>query len=72
MKQTPKIIRGAFNLAYRMGYIDRDDEIVRCKDCVDCKETSFDGRAWKYCETIGSTVNDDDYCCWAERRKDNG
>lgn len=46
--------------------------VIRCKDCVDCKETWLDGRSWKYCETIGSTVGDNDYCCWAERRKDNG
>ena len=49
---------------------DKLQEVIRCKDCVDCKETSFDGRAWKYCETIGSIVNDDDYCSWAERKEE--
>ena len=56
-----------------IGVIRRHPELVRCKDCVDCKTAEFGhGRFWKYCETIGSTVNDDDYCCWAERRKENG
>lgn len=52
-----------------IGVIRRQPELVRCKDCVDCKEATFShDRSWKYCETIGSTVSDNDYCCWAERK----
>lgn len=45
--------------------------VIRCKDCVDRREISYSGgRSLTYCETIGSTVNDDDYCCWAERKEE--
>lgn len=53
-----------------VGNVRDGDRLIRCKDCVDCKETLLDGRTWKYCETIGCAVNDNDYCCWAERKEE--
>ena len=53
-----------------VGTVRRGGKLIRCKDCVDYRDTTFLGRTWKYCETIGSTVNGDDYCCWAERKEE--
>lgn len=69
MKQTPKIIVGALNLAYRMGYIDRDDEIVRCKDCKHYADDQCDRYAD---ETLGyvHSTQADGFCWVAERREE--
>lgn len=71
MKETSKIIAGALNLAYRMGYIDRDDGIVRCKDCKyrdpeDYKCDCGHDIRWQL------PREDNWFCADAERRKDNG
>ena len=75
MKQTPKIINGALNLAYRMGYIDRDEEIVRCKDCEYYyeKEWVVGGGSFLGCwyQSIGN-AKPHDFCSRGKRRKDNG
>lgn len=73
MKRTPKVIVGALELAYRMGYIDRDDEIVRCKDCKyyrdgDCWHERENDR-WIYYQSVINEPNPDDYCSLAERKK---
>lgn len=43
--------------------------VVRCQNCGHCKtETVFDYR----CEVLQRKVYLMEYCCWAERRADNG
>ena len=53
-----------------VGTIRRGDRLIRCKDCAKRRETIIAGRKWKYCTTIGCTVNEDNYCCWAERKEE--
>ena len=43
--------------------------VIRCKDCVNCRESTLAGRTWKHCAFIGNVVYDDNYCCWAERKE---
>ena len=52
-----------------IGVIRRQPELVRCKDCVNCRESTLAGRTWKHCAFIGNVVYDDNYCCWAERKE---
>lgn len=51
---------------YRRGWEDRDSEIVRCKDCIDCYQNQI-FRNW-YCERFGVEVQLDFYCAGGERR----
>ncbi len=54
-------------MAYRMGYIDRDDEIVRCKDCIHHQDYNCD-RLYGFQDAF--TFLDDDFCSKAERREE--
>ena len=42
--------------------------VIRCKDCVYCRDTTDGTR--KYCTSTGSLVNDGDFCSWAERKEE--
>ena len=42
--------------------------VIRCKDCVYCRDTTDGTR--KYCTSTGSLVNDGDFCAWAERKEE--
>lgn len=53
---------------YQKGWSDRDADIVRCKDCIDCYQNQI-FRNW-YCERFGVEVQLDFYCAGAERRTD--
>ena len=47
-------------------------EIIRCKDCKDYQtdwETSYPNR--HYCATMDSTMPEDGFCSYAERRTDD-
>ena len=59
---------------YEKGYADRDDEIVRCKDCVYCtvQNTQY---IYAICQRHGIEFKpfEDDtrthFCAWGERRE---
>ena len=42
--------------------------VIRCKDCVYCRDTTDGTR--KYCTSTGSLVNDGDFCSWSERKEE--
>ena len=55
---------------YEKGWNDRDNEIVRCKDCKFFRRYGF---RLEYADCIKFDFYDtteDGYCCWAERRED--
>ena len=61
---------------YEKGYMDRDAEIVRCKDCVHCKRFN-DVWYLPKCDELLCTLHveayhtdENDYCSWGERRGD--
>ena len=47
---------------YSKGYKDRDDEIVRCKDCGVIDDHGF-------CHIVEDYPDIDNFCSWAERRE---
>lgn len=53
---------------YRDGYFKRDEEIVRCKDCI-FHEKSIKGKGYccGTCDGLGS-VDDDWFCADGERK----
>lgn len=61
---------------YEKGWSDRDNEIVRCKDCVYCKRYNDVWYLPKldellctlHVETYHTTEND--FCSWGERKDD--
>ena len=49
-----------------------DNEIhypIRLIECKDCKNPQF-GIDVAFCEVVGRIIHPNDYCCWAERRKE--
>lgn len=44
-------------------------EVVRCKDCRDYSPKSVVTPA--YCTAYGAQKDEDDFCSWGERRKEN-
>ena len=53
----------------RYGNVAEYEKVTRCKDCEDCTKTKlFDGTGWNYCTRLRCVVEDDDFCCWAERK----
>lgn len=65
-EKNAQFAKGVMELAFRMGYVTRDDELVRCKDCKYYEETD---------ETIGTCLLTESgayvngYCSWAERKE---
>ena len=66
---------------YEKGWNDRDNEIVRCKDCSWCAAVKSFGKEYLYCDAfydhadgdligVSLMVEPDHYCSWGERRKD--
>ena len=47
---------------YSKGYRDRDEEIIRCKDCK-----YYEGLAM--CQVIGKCMGTEGYCAWGEWRE---
>ena len=54
---------------YQKGYFDRDQEIVRCKDC---KYQVDRGRKYKECDKHFLWAKDDWFCADGERKKSEG
>lgn len=55
---------------YEKGWNDRDNEIVRCKDCEHSKHWYRDKHLCYLWSETGIGVFEDGYCSYGERRKD--
>jgi len=66
---------------YEKGWNDRDNEIVRCKDCSWCATVKSFGKEYLYCDAfydhadgdligVSLMVEPDHSCSWGERRED--
>jgi len=64
LKQDAERYREAFSKGRDTGYAERDEEIVRCKDCKHYK----DGRCFFTMRRYG--LHDDWFCADGERRDD--
>ena len=66
-EKNAQFAKGVMELAFRMGYVTRDDELVRCKDCK-----HYNGLLYTLCPESGMTVIDDeeDYCSRAKRKEE--
>ena len=58
---------------YYKGYADRDNEIVRCKECKHSfgYTTGHGLYGGLICETLDRDVDDEFYCSYGERREDD-
>ena len=54
---------------YEKGWNDRDNEIVRCKDCKWYKRKYPWNNIYE-CSYLEAPMDDDDFCSWGERRED--
>ena len=55
---------------YEKGWNDRDNEIVRCKDCKWYKRKyPWNGNIYE-CSYLEAPMDNDDFCSWGERRED--
>ena len=53
----------------RNGNAAEYEKVTRCKDCEECMETKLsDGQRWNYCELLECITENNDFCCWAERK----
>ena len=73
-EKNAQFAKGVMELAFRMGYVTRDDELVRCKDCKyyrdgDCWHERENDR-WIYYQSVINEPNPDDYCSRAERAEE--
>ena len=55
---------------YEKGWNDRDNEIVRCKDCKWYKR-KYPWNGIYECSYLEAPMDDDDFCSWGERREDD-
>ena len=51
---------------YQKGYKDRDDEIVRCRDCIASHNGELIHEMW--CGITGKRILRDDFCSNGKRR----
>lgn len=59
-EKNAQFAKGVMELAFRMGYVTRDSELIRCEECARNK-TCFTHRQ----------TNENGYCAWAERKEDD-
>lgn len=70
-EKSVQFAKGVMELAFRMGYVTRDDEIVRCKDCKYSHKCGGDmlmrsaSGGYIYCP-LGA----DGYCSMGERTEE--
>lgn len=69
IEKSVQFAKGTIELAFRMGYVTRDSEIVRCKDCKHWQKSSINYNEY-VCYWGGYIKQEDDYCSWAERREE--
>lgn len=73
LEKSVQFAKGTIELAFRMGYATRDDEIVRCKDCKHYyeKEWVVGGGSYTTCwyQTIAN-AQPNDFCSRAERKEE--
>ena len=43
-EKNAQFAKGVMELAFRMGYVTRDEELVRCKDCKHYRECEIFGK----------------------------
>lgn len=64
--------RDQYEKGYSDGRADREEEIIKCKDCVHRKKLIYEvsekgNNILKVCELIKLQVNDDFHCGWGEK-----
>lgn len=65
-EKNAQFAKGVMELAFRMGYVTRDDEIVRCKDCKYRDEQSANCTRFRK----DWYVQSNSFCSWAEREEE--
>lgn len=66
-KKNAQFAKGVMELAFRMGYVTRDDELIRCKYCKhwQCDDSE------SYCDELGIFDTDmNSYCSYAKRKEE--
>lgn len=65
-EKNAQFAKGVMELAFRMGYVTRDDELIRCKDC------KYYGGEIKGCNHDDAMIiaTADDFCSLAERKEE--
>jgi len=73
MVQVLKQDKERYTDAYRRGYMKREEDIIRCKDCIFLESSliSINGEPIKVCNIHNSYPVDDYYCADAVRREEN-
>lgn len=65
-EKNAQFAKGVMELALRMGYVTRDDEIVRCKDCKYWDGDDDD----TFCSELGIFgTGPNSYCSYAKRKE---
>ena len=68
--------RHQYEKGYVDGHKDRDEEIIKCKDCEWYLTSEFDAMSLdctvykRHCKQVDKLVEPDFFCGWAERSKD--
>jgi len=63
--------RGQYEKGRADGYMQRDAEIVRCKDCAFHRtHITPMGKVFHICNVLGVFEKDDFFCAWGEKRED--
>ena len=69
--------RDQYEKGYSDGRADREEEIIKCKDCVHRKKLIYEvsekgNNILKVCELIKLQVNDDFHCGWGKNEENDG
>lgn len=74
-EKNAQFAKGVMELAFRMGYVTRDDELVRCKDCKHLRIVNRQELAAMcsfHCYKFEPFADDyrECFCSWAERKEE--
>ena len=64
LEKSVQFAKGTIELAFRMGYVTREEEIVRCRGCK-----YYAGGTSCFSENGMFEASEDGYCSWAEREE---